>query len=157
MCKEIGCRVRAYVMGDVATLPDSNVLRVQIWIRTSFYSLRRVTESYSSRSALGSDLRAFFFGQCWNSCKDCPLLRLSQVLLIIVKKVKCCIFFTTLFYIFCINAHLLIQAGPKVTTILQNFFRIRYIHLCMFIIKGQILWIVAKSEYCGKKVGNHLL
>ena len=52
MCKEIGCRVSAYVMGDVATLPASNDLRVQIWIRTSFYSLRRVAESYSSRSAV---------------------------------------------------------------------------------------------------------
>ena len=52
MCKVLGCRVSAYVMGDVATLPASNDLRVQIWIRTSFYSLRRVAESYSSRSAV---------------------------------------------------------------------------------------------------------
>ena len=46
------CKVYLCNGGDVATLPASNDLRVQIWIRTSFYSLRRVAESYSSRSAV---------------------------------------------------------------------------------------------------------
>ena len=125
-------------MGDVAALPDLDVLRVQMWIRTSFYSL--TCRWVSLTLEVGCDPSLLL----WTILKQLqrlPTVRLSQVTsLWIVGK-----YINQLHYLYttCMDAHLARSGRTKGDDNTPISSKIRYVcaYVCMYFDR-YIVWKV---------------